>query len=243
MRASFSQTGLRRVLRDCFLGRACTHPLIRGVDTYPERVPEEKRSRSQTRARILAAAFALFVQQGFQGTTLSEVERRVGLKVGTGSLYHHFRTKDELLRAAIEAEVARCMAEVENERASITWPEDPRDQMVLAAKLTLSNIRRFEQVFRFLQVEGDRIPDLREKVTAALYGSGALGDWVHDPTRLVTIAALAGYHLFQQVDDSSLRSVSEEEFIEILVAMIPPGRPPGVDDQSYKALRAMRVDR
>ena len=125
-----------------FLGCACTRPLIRGVDTYPEGVPEEKRSRSQTRARILDAAFALFVQQGFQGTTLSEVERRVGLKVGTGSLYHHFRTKDELLRAAIEAEVGRCMAEVENERASITWPEDPRDQMVLVAKLTLSNVRR-----------------------------------------------------------------------------------------------------
>ncbi len=201
-------------------------------------MPPERRNRSNTRSRILDEAFDLFVTAGFQGTTLSEVERRVGLKVGTGSLYHHFRSKDELLRAAIEREVARCTTELNAERAAIDWPEDPRAQMVLGAKLTLSNIRRFDRLFRLIQAEGDRVPDLRRTVTAALYGSGALGAWVDDPARMITIAALAGYHAFEQLSDGPFNVVSEDEFIQALVAASPSGRPPGVDPATYSAMNA-----
>ena len=97
--------------------------------TYSDLVSSEERDRSKTRDRILDEAFALFVTVGFQGTTLSEVERRVGLKVGTGSLYHHFRSKAALLQAAVEREVQRCTADVNAERAAMAWPQDPREQI------------------------------------------------------------------------------------------------------------------
>src|SRR5438128_2202472 len=75
-------------------------------------------ARSTTRERILDAAMDLFAQDGFTGTTISEVERRVGLAAGTGSLYRHFPSKEALLRAAVEHEVTKCRAEMEEARAA-----------------------------------------------------------------------------------------------------------------------------
>src|SRR5262245_40928007 len=72
-----------------------------------------------TRERILDAAMDLFAQDGFSGTTITEIERRVGLAAGTGSLYRHFPSKEALLRAAVEREVTRCRAAMEDARAAL----------------------------------------------------------------------------------------------------------------------------
>ena len=199
----------------------------------PKRTPK----RSRTRERILDAAFELFCERGFAGTSISEIERRVGLAVGTGSLQYHFRTKEEVLLLAAEREVARCMAELDSARAGVDWPDDPHDQMVLAARLVLHNIRRFQGLFRLMQVEGERMPALRASFTAALYETGGLGAWAKDPSRLVAIAALAGYEQFVRTLDGPFADVTEDGFIAALVAVLPAGRPPGVDEQTYEAIR------
>lgn len=48
-----------------------------------------------TRARILRAAAALFHARGFEGTSMNQIAAAVGIQ--KSSLYHHFRSKDELL--------------------------------------------------------------------------------------------------------------------------------------------------
>ena len=68
-------------------------------------------------------------------------------------------------------------------------------------------------------------------VTAGVVGAwatGAIGDWLNEPARLVTIAALAGYHMFEQLDDAIVATVSERDFIDALVSTLPIRRPPGV---------------
>ena len=55
---------------------------------------------SNTRERIVEAAARLFHEQGFQGTGISTILREAG--ANPGSLYHFFRTKDELLLAVLE---------------------------------------------------------------------------------------------------------------------------------------------
>jgi TetR/AcrR family transcriptional regulator, repressor of fatR-cypB operon len=51
------------------------------------------------REAIEDAALALFVDQGFHGTTVPEIARRAG--VGTGTLYLYHASKDELLNALL----------------------------------------------------------------------------------------------------------------------------------------------
>lgn len=60
--------------------------------------PEQKPS---TRARILAAADALFRKQGFAGASVERVMRAAGLTVG--GFYAHFASKEELQREALRS--------------------------------------------------------------------------------------------------------------------------------------------
>jgi len=55
-----------------------------------------KRKKTDDRRRqIAAAAGALFAEQGVQGTTVRDIGDRVGLL--SGSLYHHFKTKTDIV--------------------------------------------------------------------------------------------------------------------------------------------------
>ncbi|MGA7174082.1 MAG: TetR/AcrR family transcriptional regulator [Candidatus Dormiibacterota bacterium] len=53
-----------------------------------------------TRERILEAALDLFIEQGFDKTSLREVAERVGLT--KAALYYHFRSKEELLSSLVD---------------------------------------------------------------------------------------------------------------------------------------------
>ena len=52
-------------------------------------------NREVTRDRILDAATELFAAQGFHGTSVAEISARADIK--TGALYHHIKSKEELL--------------------------------------------------------------------------------------------------------------------------------------------------
>src|SRR5579862_8137657 len=84
--------------------------------------------RVKTRDRILDAALDVFAEEGFAGATISEVERRVGLAAGTGSLYRHFSSKEELLQAAVGREVSCLRAEMEEARAALPRISDPPER-------------------------------------------------------------------------------------------------------------------
>ena len=54
----------------------------------------------QTRARILAAALALFRTQGFEAATMREIARQAGVAVGAA--YYYFPSKDAIVLAFYE---------------------------------------------------------------------------------------------------------------------------------------------
>src|SRR3954453_11898132 len=58
-------------------------------------------SADATRDRILAAAVDLFSEQSFDGATMREIAQRAG--VTQPLLHYHYRSKDELWRAAVDA--------------------------------------------------------------------------------------------------------------------------------------------
>lgn len=58
----------------------------------------------RTRDHIVRAADELFYQQGFQHTSFADIAEAVG--ISRGNFYYHFKTKDEILAAVIDARIA-----------------------------------------------------------------------------------------------------------------------------------------
>ncbi|MEE2692798.1 MAG: TetR/AcrR family transcriptional regulator [Pseudomonadota bacterium] len=63
--------------------------------------------RERKRAEIVAVAEKVFFTEGYAGASMAEIAARVGGSKGT--LYNHFRSKEELLLAVIAAVQARRM--------------------------------------------------------------------------------------------------------------------------------------
>jgi len=61
-------------------------------------------ARSETRRRVLDAAFAVFGQRGIAGSSIAQVAEAAGLT--KGAVYSNFASKDELFLALMTAEVA-----------------------------------------------------------------------------------------------------------------------------------------
>jgi len=190
---------------------------------YSVAVSTQQLRRGNTRERILDAAFDVFAEMGFTGATISEVERRVGLAVGTGSLYRHFPTKEALLQAAVDHEVARRRAEIEEARSSLAHVADPVERRMALYEQILHDIRRFDRLIRLMLNEGDRVPQLREAIWAAVKRPvGAPSDM--GAVDAVAMSALGGYHLFCIMQGRPFNGLEQEQFIRALVDITTPHR-------------------
>lgn len=166
----------------------------------------------------------VFAEDGFSGATISEVERRVGLAVGTGSLYRHFPSKEALLQAAVEREVTRLREEMAYARAALGQVADPDQRNMQVYKQTLHDIRRFDRLFRLMLNEGDRVPELREAIWAAAQRPVKAAPDDEDVVDAIAMAALGGYHLFSMMQGRPFNGVGEERFLRTLVDVTKPRR-------------------
>ncbi len=60
---------------------------------------EPLRKGEQTQARILDAAYALFMEQGYHGTSMRQIVERAGITMG--GVYNHFASKEEIWVAVL----------------------------------------------------------------------------------------------------------------------------------------------
>ncbi|HQU66917.1 MAG TPA: TetR/AcrR family transcriptional regulator [Albidovulum sp.] len=93
-----------------------------------ERRSNPDRTRD-TRAALVAAARALFLEKGFAATGTPEIAESAG--VTRGALYHHYKDKQDILRAVIEAEATGIAAEIE---AGATDAATPLDALIAGAQ-------------------------------------------------------------------------------------------------------------
>ena len=57
--------------------------------------------------RIVNEAMRLFSQHGYAAAGIAKIEAAAGLTPGAGGLYHHFDSKEAVLAAGIERQLAR----------------------------------------------------------------------------------------------------------------------------------------
>nr|WP_030347141.1 TetR/AcrR family transcriptional regulator [Streptomyces sp. NRRL S-1022] len=84
----------------------------------------DRRARaSQKRRRLTAAAARVLHQQGVERTTLADIAREADVPVG--NVYYYFKTKDELVRAAL----AEHQAHLDELTAALEELPAPRDRL------------------------------------------------------------------------------------------------------------------
>ena len=66
--------------------------------------PIREQRKAETREKLILAAQQLFMEKGYEATTLEGVAKRAGLHVQT--LYRHFKTKVELAAAGDEQQLS-----------------------------------------------------------------------------------------------------------------------------------------
>ena len=102
-----------------------------------------------TEKRILEAAGKLFSQRGFHGTGMRAIARAA--RVSLGTIYHHFRSKEEMLLALLREEYEKRRAAIEDlKRQDLPVPE---------------MIRRIAELhFRLLTAEGPSLRPLAQSL-------------------------------------------------------------------------------
>lgn len=85
------------------------------------------------RDRLLAAAARLFRRQGYAVTTVREIGAEVGIL--SGSLFHHVRSKEEILFAVMERVITAMLADLSAELARAPDTE-ARLRALIAVELT-----------------------------------------------------------------------------------------------------------
>ncbi len=87
------------------------------------------------RGRLLAAAAHLFRVKGFERTTVRDLAQEVGIQ--SGSIFHHFRTKEEILRCVMEEVIH---LNTDRLRGSMDGATSPQEKLLRLIKAELNSI-------------------------------------------------------------------------------------------------------
>ena len=130
-----------------------------------------------TRERIIIEALRLFAERGYRATTVGDIEAAAGLQPRRGSLYKHFKSKEEVLRAAVERHTQRVAAL--GSVGELLPAEDTDMQFALLVRWALRELGRERELIRIVLRESDEFPEVREyrnRFAAVTYRG--MADWL-----------------------------------------------------------------
>jgi AcrR family transcriptional regulator len=183
-----------------------------------------------TRERIVSEALRLFAERGYAATSVAEIEAASGLSPGAGGLYRHFRSKEEVLAAAVREHIARTADQISAtfRQAEEMQHEPLVDRLRLAATVGLAKMRQEADLIRVLFRDLDKFPglvaEMREGIVNPLYDviakwlsgmpemSGVDEDW--DAIALALGGAIVNYWLAADTLYEPPQRIDEERFIQ-----------------------------
>ena len=173
-------------------------------------------SGADTRQRILAVSAELFVEQGYEGTSLREIAERLG--VTKAALYYHFSSKEQIFRALLEPakdlighlhERLEAARDVEEWAAALEW---------VVTRGVFDNRKLFQLIARNRNAAAGIIDDLahdlmhaqmHERVEKA--AEAASSDLAEQVRMIAALAAVTGF-------DDWAPTLLQEAPIELLEA-------------------------
>ncbi|MBS4727224.1 TetR/AcrR family transcriptional regulator [Mycobacterium sp. SM1] len=134
---------------------------------------------ASTRERLVTEAMRLFSERGYQATSVAEIEAAAGLAPGSGALYHHFKSKQELLEAGIDRQLDRRRA-MHDIRALFAGLGDLRSELTMLGRYVLSVLDEESQLLKIAsRIPSDRSARLIDAYAALFDGLYAeLADWI-----------------------------------------------------------------
>ena len=118
----------------------------------PVRKPRSRsEQREATRERIVGAALAAFAEKGFHGASTRDIAERAG--TNQGLITYHFRSKDELWRAAADR-IFGMLARRLGEQLAALESDDPRERAREAIRIYVRFAAAHPELFRLMVDEG-----------------------------------------------------------------------------------------
>jgi AcrR family transcriptional regulator len=164
--------------------------------------------RSATQRRTLSAALELFAEHGVSGTSLQMIADAVG--VTKAAIYYQFKTKDEIVLAVAEQEMAPLEQALET--AEALHPRSRGRETLLVQVIDLAVTRRRwvralqnDPVMVRLLANHEPLTQLMERVYALLLDRRGPRGKVRLAVMGATIGATVVHPLVADLDDKTLR--------------------------------------
>jgi AcrR family transcriptional regulator len=173
-----------------------------------------------TRERIVEEAMRLFGESGYRGASVAQIEAAAGLSPGSGSLYHHFNSKEAVLAAGVRRHLERLDA-LRDIRRVLTDLGDLRAELAVTARYFLAELDSQSELLRILVTETRRRPELLTDAADQLIASTfqSFADWLRQAAgpelsadRALTVANLS---LGSLLSSRLLRNVVGVEALEV----------------------------
>lgn len=174
----------------------------------------------------------LFSQHGYAATSIAKIEAAAGLTPGAGGIYHHFASKEAVLAAGIERQLARlgALREIRNVLGSLG---DVRAELTLTARYVLAELDSESELLRILASDVRSRPQLLRSAVDQLVSSTFTGfaAWIGErAAREVPpdeASAIAAVGLGSLLSSRLLRDVlgipaqvDDEQLVDTWVAMM-----------------------
>lgn len=172
----------------------------------------DKLSPGSTRERIVDEAMRLFSEHGYTATSIAKIEAAAGLTPGAGGIYHHFASKEAVLAAGIERQLARlgALREIRQVLGSLG---DLKAELTLTARYVLAELDSESELLRILASEARHQPQLLKGAVDQLVSSTFEGfaTWIAEraarPIAEEEAAAIAALGLGSLLSSRLLRDV------------------------------------
>ncbi len=132
----------------------------------PKTVSLKEKQREERTALILQAAYDVLLEKGYYEASMDEIASRVGISKGT--LYLHFKSKEDLIFMLIEEEIGKFLSVIDQILTQKISAHDRLELILRASYQSIQGGRQFLLALRSIGLNKGLIRDhLEEQVSMA----------------------------------------------------------------------------